>query len=255
MALALKQDRPIRDMEAVAERPDGTRVPFIPYPTPLHDASGKLIGAVNMLVDISERKQAETRQHLLVDELNHRVKNTLATVQSLAGQTARRAPSPEAFRTALEGRLLALSRAHDQLSQRSWDHADLREIAQASLGPYDPGGAIAIEGARVKLNPRSALTFAMIFHELATNAAKYGALSCSEGRLILRWTVVANGAGRRLQIRWRERGGPAIGMPERRGFGSLLVERSVATELRGSAAFDFDPEGLRCDIQVPMAAA
>ncbi len=255
MAVALKEDRPIRDVEAVAERPDGTRVPFLPYPTPLHDAAGRLVGAVNMLVDISERKQAETRQKLLVDELNHRVKNTLATVQSLASQTARRAQSPDAFREDLEGRLIALSRAHDQLSQRNWEHADLREIALASLAPYnrEAGDAITVSGEPIVLTPKSALTFAMIFHELATNAAKYGALSQPDGRLALDWKAERNGAGPKLRVRWRESGGPAVAPPTRRGFGSMLVERGIEAELGGVARLDFAPAGLSCNIEVPLA--
>jgi PAS domain S-box-containing protein len=255
MAVALKENRPVRNTEAVAERPDGTRVPFFPYPTPLRDQSGALIGAVNMLVDISERKRAELRQKLLLDELNHRVKNTLATVQSLANQTARRAPSPDAFRESLEGRLIALSQAHDQLSQRNWEHADLAAIARASLAPYDQeaNGAISISGDPIELPPKSALTFAMIFHELATNAAKYGALSQAEGRLVLDWTTETNGAGPKLRIRWRESGGPAVQPPGRRGFGSLLVERGVESELGGAATLDFASTGVTCDIEVPLA--
>ncbi|MEA2906923.1 MAG: hypothetical protein QOI12_4310 [Alphaproteobacteria bacterium] len=254
MAVALKENRPIRDGEAVAERPDGTRVPFIPCPTPLRDAAGVLVGAVNMLVDISERKTAESRQKMLVDELNHRVKNTLATVQSLASQTARRAPSPAEFREGFEGRLIALSRAHDQLSQRNWVHADLREIAQASLAPYDEAnGAITISGEPIELAPRPALTFAMIFHELATNAAKYGALSQPDGRLALAWETAPNGAGPKLRIRWHESGGPAVRPPARRGFGSLLVERGIEAELGGAACLDFAPAGVTCDIEIPLA--
>ena len=253
MAVALKEGRSIRGAEAVAERPDGTRVPFIPYPTPLRDASGALIGAVNMLVDISERKQAELRQKLLVDELNHRVKNTLATVQSLASQTARRAHSPDDFREGLEGRLMALSQAHDQLSERNWEHADLREIARASLRPYDEAtGAITISGEPIRLPPKSALTFAMVFHELATNAAKYGALSRPDGRLCVEWIAEANGAGPQLQVSWRESGGPAVAAPTRRGFGSLLVERGVEAELGGQSSLDFAPTGVTCEIRVPL---
>src|SRR5215203_3815508 len=125
MAMALKEGRPIRGYEAVAERPDGRRVPFIPFPTPLRNAAGELVGAVNMLVDISERKESETRQKTLVDELNHRVKNTLATVQSLAAQTAAGGQVPKHVRDAFEGRLVALSRAHDQLTRETSSPASI----------------------------------------------------------------------------------------------------------------------------------
>jgi two-component sensor histidine kinase len=255
MAVALKENRPVRGVEVVVMRPDGTRVPILPHPTPMRDASGQLVGAVNMLVDISERKQAEARQRLLLDELNHRVKNTLATVQSLASQTARGATSPEMFRERLEGRLIALSQAHDQLSQRNWEHADLRAIATATLSPYRHDGdeAVTIEGDPIALDPKAALTFAMIFHELATNAAKYGALSQPSGRLDLSWKTLRNGALPKLRIEWRERDGPAVTAPARRGFGSLLVERGIGADLGGQARLDFAPTGVICEIEVPLA--
>ncbi len=257
MAVAIKESRPIGGAEAIAERPDGTRVPFIAYPTPLRDAAGTLVGAVNMLVDISERKQAELRQKLMVDELNHRVKNTLATVQSLACQTARRAQTPDMFRERLEGRLMALSEAHDQLSRRNWDHADLREIADSALAPYarEAAGQVTVSGDPIRVNPRTALTFAMIFHELATNAAKYGALSRPQGRLALAWQILPQEAGPDLHMTWRESGGPEVAPPERRGFGTLLVERGVKVELGGSARLDFPRSGVVCEIQIPLMAA
>ncbi len=257
MAVALKQGRPIRDAEAVAERPDGSRVPFIPYPTPLLDAAGTVVGAVNMLVDISERKTAETRQKLLVDELNHRVKNTLATVQSLVKQTSRGSTSPEVFRERLEGRLMALSHAHDQLSRHNWEHADLRDIVSAGLAPYynETADNITITGDSIDLDPRMALTLAMIFHELATNAAKYGALSQPSGRLDLTWDVERNGSGPKLRLHWRESGGPIVNQPSRRGFGTLLVERGTEIEVGGSARLDFAPSGVRCEIDIPLPAS
>ena len=146
MAMALKENRPIRGIEAVAERPDGTRVPFMPFPTPLRDEAGTLIGAVNMLVDISERKEADSRQKVLLDELNHRVKNTLATVQSLAAQTVRGTKVPRAVRDNFEARLVALSRAHDQLTRGRWESANLKEIAEEIFAPYSSSGGLAIDG-------------------------------------------------------------------------------------------------------------
>ncbi|HKG86644.1 MAG TPA: HWE histidine kinase domain-containing protein [Beijerinckiaceae bacterium] len=169
MAMALKEGRPIRGYEAVAERPDGRRVPFIPFPTPLRNAAGELVGAVNMLVDISERKESETRQKTLVDELNHRVKNTLATVQSLAAQTAAGGQVPKHVRDAFEGRLVALSRAHDQLTREHWESADLTAIVDGVVDPYrDGNGRIRAEGEPIRLGPQAALTLAMVLHELAT---------------------------------------------------------------------------------------
>ncbi len=255
MAMALKEQRPIRGYEAVAERPDGRRVPFIPFPTPLRNAAGELVGAVNMLVDISERKESETRQKTLVDELNHRVKNTLATVQSLAAQSAAGGQIPKDVRDAFEGRLVALSRAHDQLTRRHWESADLGSIVDAVVDPYrDGNGRIRAEGAPIRLGPQAALTLAMVLHELATNAAKYGALSAPNGALDLSWTVTGNGPGQHLAIDWRERGGPRVEKPTRTGFGSRLVERGIRHELKGTSEIAYEPAGLRCRIEVPLAS-
>jgi PAS domain S-box-containing protein len=167
MAVALKENRAIRGVEAIAERPDGTRVPFIPYPTPLRDAEGNLIGAINMLVDITERKQAENRQKALIDELNHRVKNTLATVQSLAMQTARHIDSVEDFVVAFEARLHALARAHDLLSKGRWEDAPLQSLIGEVVAPLtgDRLEAARIDGPSVHLSPRTALT--AIIHQVA----------------------------------------------------------------------------------------
>ena len=253
MARALKEQRPIREVEAVAERPDGTRVPFMPYPTPLFDAGGKLKGAVNMLVDISHHKRAQERQELLIHELNHRVKNTLATVQSIAHQTLRRAPSAEAFRETFTQRLLALSRAHDLLTAQGWEGADLRTLLATVLTPYEATGSTRarLTGPAVALPPRVALGLAMALHELATNAAKYGSLSAPTGALELTWSV-ATGQRRLLNLTWVERGGPPVTPPEHTGFGGRMLERTLKAELGGDAQLVFDPAGVRCAIEVPL---
>jgi PAS domain S-box-containing protein len=255
MAVALKEARPIRDAEAVAERPDGTRVPFIPYPTPLFDSDGKLIGGINMLVDISERKKAERHQKTLIDELNHRVKNTLATVQSLARQTARGASAVKEFETRLEGRLIALSQAHDQLTRGNWQQADLREIVEGALSAHgeEMSDQVAIDDTPIDLNPRAALTLAMVFHELTTNAVKYGSLSQPSGRLHVTWRMEEGKTGRTLRLHWRESGGPRVEPPSRRGFGSRMVERSIPAELGGTAALRFEPAGVICELEFPLA--
>ena len=254
MALALKQERPITGAEAIAERPDGSRVPFIPYPTPLRDAQGALVGAVNMLVDISERKSAEARQKTLLDELNHRVKNTLATVQSLATQTIRGSGVSLAVRRAFEGRLFALSRAHDQLTRTQWESADLGSILNDIFAPYrsSDGDRVQLDGAPVKLAPQPALLLAMVLHELATNAAKYGPLTAPGGRLSVRWAVSKGPAPPRLRIDWQESGGPPVRPPARKGFGSRLFERAVRQELNGESEVTFEADGVCCRIEIPM---
>jgi PAS domain S-box-containing protein len=253
MAIALKEDRPVRGAEAIAERPDGTRVPFIPYPTPLHDTDGKLIGAINMLVDITERKQAESRQRTLIDELNHRVKNTLATVQSLAAQTARHADGLQDFVRRFEARLLALAKAHDLLTKRHWEDAPLDTLVQEVVAPFagEGMGRLQMDGPPVHLNARTALNLAMALNELATNAAKYGSLSCETGALSVKWHLGEQAGATKLELAWEERNGPIVKLPVRRGFGTNLIERCIGRDMNGELEMAYDPQGLRCRIAIP----
>ncbi|KQX03041.1 histidine kinase [Ensifer sp. Root423] len=255
MAIALKEDRPVRGAEAIAERPDGSRVPFIPYPTPLHDADGRLVGAINMLVDITERKLAENRQKTLIDELNHRVKNTLATVQSLAAQTARHAVSAPDLYEKLEARLLALSRAHDLLTRRHWENAPLKDLVKEIVSPLNDGGAerLRIEGPSIHVSTREALNLTMVLNELATNAVKYGALAIEGGNVDLNWAIERQGDTTQLLLTWREVGGPAVTPPTRRGLGSRLMERCIERDLGGELDLAYFPEGLVCGISIPFA--
>ncbi|MET3665131.1 HWE histidine kinase domain-containing protein [Caulobacter sp. 1776] len=202
--------------------------------------------------DINLRKQAEDAQaqhqsqlRLLINELNHRVKNTLATVQSMAAQTLRNEPDPTVAFEKFEARLMGLSGVHDILTRESWHGAELREVAQRALRPFDEAGArVAIEGPPVRLQPGGALTMALVFHELATNALKYGALANSGGQVALSWTYDSD--TRVLEVTWTEAGGPTVAEPTRKGFGSRLIERSLRGELKGSATMDYRPAGLSC---------
>jgi two-component sensor histidine kinase len=201
----------------------------------------------------TERRAAE-HQRLLIDELNHRVKNTLATVQSITAQTLRTAETAEAARDALEMRLLALSRAHDVLTRESWEGADLREVVQRALEPYQIYGEsrLRITGQHVRLTPRMSLALAMALHELATNAAKYGALANKTGTIDVSWTVRNGATPPRLLLRWIESGGPAVVPPCRRGFGSRLIERSLAQDLDGQVDIAFAPTGVVCTVDSPL---
>ena len=242
MAVALKEKRALAGPEAVAERPDGTRVPFMPYPTPIFGSDGELIGGVNMLIDLSEQKRADSQQRGLIDELNHRVKNTLATIQSLAAQTLRGVDS------AFEGRLLALSRVHDQLTRNAWEWADLAAIVGDIFAPLCGSERIAISGPSVRLKPKAALALGMVLHELASNAKRHGALSAPGGAVALSWRR----DGDTLHVDWRETGGPAAVAPKKRGFGTRLLERSIAHELGGRPTIAFSPQGVHCTMDIPL---
>ncbi|HZF93992.1 MAG TPA: HWE histidine kinase domain-containing protein [Allosphingosinicella sp.] len=199
--------------------------------------------------DAVERALAEQRQRLLINELNHRVKNTLATVQAIAFQTLKgEIPLAEA-RSRFEARLLALSRAHSLLTAQNWEGASLaRVVADATEYLAGEQGRFEVSGPDVLLAPRPALALALAFHELGTNAAKYGALSAEGGTVAISWTSV----GGTLRIEWRERGGPVVVQPERRGFGSRLIERGLAADLGGQASLEFGAEGLVCTIEAGL---
>jgi two-component system, chemotaxis family, CheB/CheR fusion protein len=374
MALALREKRPIRGMEAVAERPDGIRVPFIPYPTPLYDPSGELIGAVNMLVDITDRKRAEEsarrlaavvefsddaivtkdldgiitswnrgaerlfgytaaeavgrpittiliphdrldeereilgrirrgehvdhyetirrckdgslldisltvsplkdaegkivgaskiarditelrrvqeRQKLLVNEIQHRIKNTLATVQAIAVQTLRSAPKET---DAFVARLHALAGAHDLLRDDNWHRAALRDLIGKALNAFQDRHRqrFVIEGPDgIFLDAQKSSLLVMAMHELATNAAKYGALSNETGRVRLAWETSGGDPAKRVRLCWQESGGPPVSPPKQKGFGTLLIERALQGQL-GQARLDFDPAGLVCSMEISL---
>jgi two-component system, chemotaxis family, CheB/CheR fusion protein len=374
MAVTLKEGRPVRDVEAVAERPDGSRVPFLPFPTPLFDASGALVGAVNMLMDLSDRKRAEQyeqrlgaivessddaivsknlngiitswnrgaerlfgyasdevvgqsitilipperldeetmvldrirrgeridhfetvrrrkdgslvdisltvspvrdaggrivgaskiarditerrraqeQQELLIGEIKHRIKNTLATVQAIAMQTLRSASADE--RSAFIARLHALANAHDLLTLESWNRAPLRDVVGRVLQPFQEKHRerFLIEGhGDLWLSADRSVLLALVLHELATNAVKYGALSNGSGRVRVEWEVGSNGKAGRIMLTWKESGGPPVKPPEHKGFGSLLIERVVAAEL-GAARFAFLPQGVTCTFEIAL---
>ena len=181
-------------------------------------------------------------------ELNHRVKNTLATVQAITAQTLKSADDLPSGREALEQRICSMARAHDLLRTREWEGANLADLANGSLEAF-PTSQIEVAGPAVDISPRHALALAMAFHELATNAAKYGALSCPEGCVRLRWTVDDQ---RTLHLDWDESGGPAVAEPSRKGFGSRLLERLLVRDLGGEIRLDYDPAGLKFAINAPL---
>jgi PAS domain S-box-containing protein len=373
MALTLKEGRPVRGIEAIAERPDGTRINFLPYPTPLRDASGRVIGAINLLMDITERhhaeidlqrlaaivtssddaivskslngqitswnaaatrifgyqasemvgqsimriippelhdderrilaqlargerldhyetvrvakdgrlvevsltvsalrdrfgkvigaskvarditerKQAEKLQHLLTEELNHRVKNTLATVQAIASQSLLHSSNPGHFVASFSGRIQALAQAHSLLTRETLLGADIGAIVrdQVLLGAVGDD-RISCSGPSVMINPQAAVQLALVLHELGTNARKYGALSVPDGRLSLRWGMRAKETDH-LLLDWKESNGPKVRVPTTRGFGMTLIEETVRS-LGGEAVIQYYADGLTCGITLPL---
>lgn len=239
MAVALKERRPIRGVEAVAERPDGTRIDFLPYPTPIFDEVGNLIGAVNMLVDITEQKRAQARLALMAREVDHRANNLLAVTQGLLHLT--KADTVEHYKTALEGRFAALARANSLIAERRWTNVNLRSLVEEELHAYSER-RVRIEGEPIDIRPSSAQSLGMVIHELATNAVKYGALSTDGGKVFVGWSVDDAGS---LMLKWEEDGGPWVEEPTRKGTGTSVIAAAVR-QLGGDIFREWAPTGLRC---------
>jgi PAS domain S-box-containing protein len=222
---------------------------------PLRSSRGDIQGAVCAAADVTERHRYEEHLKLLLDELNHRVKNTLAIVQSIANLTFKDSHAVE--RADFEQRLLTLSAVHSILTEQNWQGADIDAVVRAALKPHlggplssDGRERLAFAGADFRLKPKSAVAVSMALHELGTNAVKYGALSSGQGSVVVRWTT---GDGR-FRLSWQESGGPPVAPPQRRGFGTLMIERGLAAELQGEVTIDYRPSGVVCTIDAPLDA-
>jgi len=216
----------------------------------MRDDTGAVRRVVGAILDITARRHAEEHLKLLVNELNHRVKNTLATVQSIAIQTLRGERTVEEARSAFEARLIALSNAHNILTRENWEGADLRSIVVEALDPFRSRWAdrFTVEGPEVWVSPANAVSIAMGLHELATNAVKYGSLSNESGRVRVGWMVAMEAGRPRVRLTWTESGGPVVVPPRRRGFGSRLIERSLAADLGGDARLEYRSQGVVCTL-------
>ncbi|WP_156468042.1 PAS domain-containing protein [Rhizobium sp. Leaf371] len=203
--------------------------------------------------DITERKLSERHRELLVNELNHRVKNTLAVVQSIAIQSFKDDRVPAEAKTAFQGRLLALSQAHNLLTRESWESAPLRQVIENAVQPFGGPGRFLLQGPNLRVGPKAAVSLSLAFHELCTNAAKYGALQGAEGRVRISW-FKEGGHEPTFRLIWTEEGGPPVTVPNRTGFGSRLVERGLAAELRGTVALQYRADGVVCEITTPLAS-
>ena len=229
---------------------------------PLRGARGDIV-AVNVVAEeVTEQKRAEEHRELLMRELNHRVRNTLLIVQSVAEQTARSSASIDVFKQTFASRLAAISRSHDLLTRDGWTSAPLRDVLGEALAPYDEKSEdptspprIRLDGPDVQIKPNTVITLSMALHELATNAAKYGSLSTPSGRVAARWTIANGGAGKpdALEFTWQERDGPLVTCPTHRGFGTRLIENGLAKQLEAEVALRFEEQGVECRIRLPAA--
>ncbi|WP_375460950.1 sensor histidine kinase [uncultured Enterovirga sp.] len=204
------------------------------------------IRMVGVSLDVTQRKFAEERQHLLIRELHHRVKNTLSTVQAIVGSTARGATTIDDFYRDFTGRIMSLANTHSILTEELWQRASLHDLLSKELDLYDDGHArVRVSGPEVELPSDYAVPLGMAFHELATNAAKYGALSNGEGHVDVTWSVDPDGDAKRLHLSWIEAGGPPVATPQRQGFGTRLLERVLTAQVKAEIGTDYDPGGLK----------
>jgi PAS domain S-box-containing protein len=223
MAVALKENRPVRDVTAFAERPDGSLVPFMPFPTPLHDEGGALVGGINMLVDITEQKAREKHIEFVMHELSHRSKNLLAIVMAVANRSIRNSSNLDDFASKFMSRLQAMSRSHELLVRNSWSGADIRQIVESEIVAFlgvEHDGRAKLTGDPILLNPSVAQSLSLAVHELATNATKYGAFAKEAGSVEVDWTPDSE---KGVLFRWRERADGAAAAPTKAGFGTQVL--------------------------------
>ncbi|PXA83976.1 histidine kinase [Nostoc sp. 3335mG] len=216
---------------------------------PMTDEEGRIVEWFGAATDITERRRTNAHLRLMIHELNHRVKNTLAMVQAIAMRTFRDTANLDQAQQQFAARLVALAQANDLLTGERWAGASLRSAIEQAVTPHQHDAArIALDGEDVRISPKTALALALAMHELSTNAVKYGAWSADQGIVSIDWRVEQE----RLHLRWQETGGPPVVPPGRRGFGSRLIERGLAGELGGRVALQFEPEGVNCVIDAPM---
>jgi two-component sensor histidine kinase len=234
---------------------DGTAITILTSAEPLEAPDGSIVGAVSVGVDISDRKRNEVQQRLLINELNHRVKNTITTVQSIARRTLRTAASLTEADRGLADRLVAVSQAYDVLTREKWEGSRLRELVTHTLGGYGlTDHRIRMEGPEHWLSAANSVTLSLVLHELAVNATKYGALSVPEGAVDIEWTVSDHREAPSLSLRWSETGGPTVAAPQRQGFGMELLKR--LSESGGmKLVVGFEAEGFTCTITIGESAA
>ena len=245
--------------ELLYRRKDGSEFWSVVFISPVRDEDGDIVQYFASMVDLTRQKENEVQLRMLIDELNHRVKNTLSTVQSIVRQTLRTSSDPATIRDSIESRLFAFSRSHDLLTREKWESAGLYDIVHDAVEPFVAAGGrtdrIAITGENIRFPPKAALALGIAFNELATNAVKYGALANAAGSILIEWTIETTPAGSRLLLKWQEKDGPMVTPPAHKGFGSRVIERGLAHELAGNAHLDYRPDGLVCTMSIPVPGA
>lgn len=235
-------------------RGDGKVLPVEYWVRPIV-RDGQIRGAVCTFVDATERRQAEARQQLMNREMAHRVKNTLAMVQAIVGQTLRKSPDPKRAVDAINKRLAALGHAHTALTRTRWGNASIMEVIEGAIAVHaSEARRIRLDGPKMDLGAKAVLTITMALHELCTNAAKYGALASEQGTVDIAWSVTGGAAGARFRLSWTETGGPPVSPPAHKGFGSRLISESVGTDLKGEARLAFEPGGVVWTLDAPLTA-
>ena len=236
-------------------RKDGSEFWAALHISPVQDESGAVAQHFASFIDLTKHKQEQARSTIMIDELNHRVKNTLATVQSIVWQALRKTTDPEVIRDAIESRLFALSRSHDLLTRENWQGAGLHDLVKEAMEPFGVGNGrgerFVVTGENIRISPKATLALGIALHELATNAVKYGAFSNEAGSILITWAIEATPQGRRLILRWREKDGPPVTPPSRKGFGSRVIEDGLAHELEGTVNLDYRANGVVCTIDFP----
>jgi len=247
---AIRRGDRIEHYETVRRRKDGSLVEISLAVSPVRDQDGKIVGASKIARDITERRRLQEQQNLIMGEIKHRIRNTLATVQAIAMQTMRTASADE--RSTFAARLRALADAHDLLTSERWNKALMKDLVSRALEPFaeKKRERFSVAGPDIVLNANSALLLTMALHELATNAVKYGALSNKSGRVTIGWEMLPD-IQARARLTWRESGGPPVEPPSRKGFGSVLIERTLEDQ-QGGSRVEYRPQGVVCTLEFPL---
>ena len=241
-------------MEHRVRRADGSAGWVFSRATPIFDEHGEIVEWFGAASDVTERRKAEQHLQLVVNELNHRVKNNLAMIQAIAAQTFRNSQTVSQAQTSLSARITALAQANDLLVGEHWVGVSLSGVVEQAVHPHATApNRYSIDGPELQLSPKTALSLSLALHELATNALKYGAWSNPFGKILVTWTKYTNGGNiERIRLEWRESDGPPVQTPKKRGFGSRLIERGLAAEMGGEVTLSFKPDGLVCVINAPL---